>query len=101
MKVLITSGSTWIKIDDIRIITNRFTGKTGLFLARKIHEAGHTVTLLTNPHCLNIKKGKSVILYRYFDEFENQVVKLLKHNKYDAIIHMAAVSDYRLKNTSR
>ncbi len=34
MKVLVTAGSTWTKIDDVRIITNRFTGKTGLGLAQ-------------------------------------------------------------------
>ena len=35
MKVLITGGATWIKIDVVRIITNIFTGKTALFLAKE------------------------------------------------------------------
>ncbi len=97
MKVLITTGATWVKIDDIRIITNRFTGKTGLFLAEKFMQKGHSVTLLANLHCLNVKKSKNISSYRYFDEFDKQIVKLLKSKRYDAIIHMAAVSDYRIK----
>jgi phosphopantothenoylcysteine synthetase/decarboxylase len=97
MKVLITAGATWIKIDDVRIIANRFTGKTGLFLADRLKQKGHAVTLLVNPHCLGLKKGKDTFIYHYFEEFDKQVTALLKKKRYDAIIHMAAVSDYRLK----
>jgi phosphopantothenoylcysteine synthetase/decarboxylase len=97
MRVLITAGATWIKIDDIRIIANRFTGKTGLFLAEKFMQKNHSVTLLANPHCLNIEKKKNIITYCYFNEFDKQITKLLKRKRFDVIIHMAAVSDYRLK----
>ena len=39
MKVLITAGATWVKIDDVRIITNRFTVNTGLYLAKEPRES--------------------------------------------------------------
>ena len=105
MKVLITAGSTWSKVDDVRILTNRFTGKTGLGLAQGLKNKGHSVTLLINPHCLGeaipsgvIKiKGLKVISYRYFEEFKKEVSKAIKKQRYDAIIHSAAVSDYKLK----
>jgi len=100
-RILITAGSTWVKVDDVRILANRFTGKTGLYLAEKLKEKGHSVVLLANPHCLCKVKGVRIVSFRYFDEFKKQVVKILKENNFDAIIHTAAVSDYKLKNIYR
>jgi len=105
MRVLVTAGSTWSKVDDVRILTNRFTGKTGLHLAQGLKKKGHSVTLLVNPHCLGEAiplgvgkiKGLKVISYRYFDEFKSEVSKAIKKQRYDAIVHNAAVSDYKLK----
>ncbi len=104
MKVLVTAGSTWAKIDDVRIITNRFTGKTGLCLDQGLKRKGHSVTLLINPHCLGEAiplgvgkiKGLRVIPYYYFEEFKKEVTKTIKKQNYDVIIHNAAVSDYKL-----
>ena len=96
MKILITAGASWIKVDDVRVFTNRFTGKTGLYLAKELKEKGHSITLLINPHCLGKVDGFKVIYYKYFDEFKKTIIKLLKKKKYDLIIHSAALSDYRL-----
>lgn len=97
MRVLVTAGSTWSKVDDVRILTNRFTGKTGLYLAQGLKKKGHSVTLLANPHCLGRVEGLRVIPYSYFDEFKERVVKAAGSRRYGAIIHSAAVSDYSLK----
>ena len=97
MRVLITAGSTWVKVDDVRILTNHFTGKTGLYLAKGLKRKGHSVTLLINPHCVGKVKGLKVIPYQYFEEFKWEVAKAIKKQRYDAIIHNAAVSDYKLK----
>lgn len=100
-RILITAGSTWVKIDDVRILANRFTGKTGLYLAQKLKEKGHSVVLLANPHCLCKAKGIKIVPFRYLIEFKKQVIKILKENNFDAIIHTAAVSDYKLKNVHK
>ena len=105
MKVLVTAGSTWVKVDDVRILTNRFTGKTGLYLAQGLKRKGHSVTLLVNPHCLGEAipsgvgpiKSLKIHSYHYFEDFKKLISKVLKVKCYDAIIHMAAVSDYRVK----
>lgn len=99
MKILITAGATWVKIDAVRILTNRFTGKTGLYLAKQLKEKGHSVMLLINPHCIGKVSEVKYIYYHYFDEFKSKISQALKKNSYDAIIHMAAVSDYKLKNS--
>ena len=99
MRVLVTAGSTWVKVDDVRILTNRFTGKTGLYLAQGLKRKGHSVTLLVNSHCIGKVKSCKVIPYRYFEEFKREVSKAIKKQRYDAIIHSAAVSDYKLKRS--
>jgi phosphopantothenoylcysteine decarboxylase/phosphopantothenate--cysteine ligase len=103
MKILITAGATWVKVDEVRILTNKFTGKTGLYLAKDLKKKKHKVTVLINPHCVDLSKEKGIRFekYHYFDEFKSKANDLLKKNHFDAIIHMAAVSDYRIKNTSK
>jgi len=98
MKILITAGATWVKVDEARILTNRFTGKTGLFLARELKNKGHKVTLLINPHCTGKISGVKAVYYRYLDEFVRAVDKALEKERFDMIIHTAAVSDYKLKS---
>ena len=97
MKILITAGATWVRLDAVRILTNHFSGATGLYLAKDLKKKGHSVTLLVNPHCLEPIKGLKYFHYHYFAEFKDKVIKLLKNRKYDVIIHTAAVSDYKLK----
>ena len=102
MKILITAGSTWVKIDAVRILTNRFTGRTGVALARALAQKKHRVTLLVNPHCVSKElKGLLVEKFYYFTEFKQKIISLLKKQKFDLIIHTAAVSDYVLPNPGK
>ncbi len=96
--MLVTAGPTWIKIDEVRILTTVFTGATGLFIARRLRDKGCDVTLVVNNHALGeIKeKGIRVVPFRYFDELKQVVKCELAGKKYDAVIHSAAVSDYKL-----
>lgn len=97
MKILITAGPTWVKIDQVRILTTVFTGRTGLYLAEQFKKHGDDVTLVINPHCLGEISGFRIINFNYFNDFKEKITQDLKKNKYDAIIHSAAVSDYNLK----
>ena len=99
IKILITAGPTWTKLDDVRILTNIFTGRTGVNIAKALREKGAAVTLFFNPHCIgkNETAGLKTVCFRYYDEFKEKVVKELKDKKYDVIIHTAAVSDYKPK----
>jgi phosphopantothenate---cysteine ligase (CTP) len=99
MQILVTAGATWAKVDDVRILTNVFTGSTGIFLAEALAQK-HKVTLLVNPHCFSgkvIAKGCRVVPFSYFNQFKSEVIRELTTGKYDVIIHSAAVSDYFLK----
>ncbi|MDD5070884.1 MAG: phosphopantothenoylcysteine decarboxylase [Candidatus Omnitrophica bacterium] len=101
MKILVTAGATWVKIDDVRVITNIFTGRTGLALAEHFKKRKHKVTLLINPARISRQelKGFTVVPYFYYDEFKREVESQLKNKQFDLIVHTAAVSDYKLKKS--
>ena len=82
MRVLITSGPTWVPIDDVRVISNHSTGKMGRELAQAFLKAGAKVTLLEGPIA--------------FDELQRRLKTELKKNV-QVVVHAAAVSDYELK----
>lgn len=99
-RILITAGPTWIKVDDVRVITTIFSGNTGIFLAKNFKKNGLRVTLMVNsPHLDKAGlKGIKVVPFRYFEEFKDKITKELKGCCYDTIIHSAAVSDYKMAN---
>lgn len=98
MNLLVTAGPTWVKIDEVRVLTTVFTGRTGLFIAKSLAKRGHKVTLIVNSHCLGAIKEKNVktVNFRYFGELKDALRCQLRKNKYSAVIHSAAVSDYIL-----
>lgn len=102
MKILITAGPTWVRIDEVRVLTTIFTGNTGFYLAHEFAKAGHQVTLIVNPHCFCSRRSDPAVRmvpFRYFEELKQAITKELRARKYDAIIHSAAISDYTLKDT--
>jgi len=101
MKVLITAGSTQTPIDKVRAITNIFRGQTGTNIAEHFFNQGSYVTLLTsNPDivpwllCRSIYRFKLVVFHTFDQLAEIMEEKITKGN-YDAIIHSAAISDYK------
>ena len=101
-KVLITAGSTWVKIDAVRVLTNIFTGRTGVELARALQKTGCDVTILVNPHCLPRElSGLNAVEFHYYDEFKRKISSLLGNKRFDAIIHTAAISDYFLPHPAK
>lgn len=98
--ILVTAGSTWIKIDSVRVITNIFKGKIGLTIAKLAADMGANVTLLLGSS-LDISNytppaNLRIVRFRYFDELDNLITRELKEKKFDAVIHSAAVSDFKL-----
>lgn len=95
-RILITAGPTWVPIDGVRVISNTASGKTGILLAEALQSCGAKVTLLLGPQeacCLN--KKIRIISFKFFDELKKLIQQQLRLNKYDIVIHSAAVSDYR------
>ena len=98
-KMLITAGSTAMPIDKVRILTNIFRGRTGENIARAAAGAGWQVTLLSSAptarECTDhplLKRRR----YRTYDELAALMESEIVNNRYDAIVHSAAVGDFRL-----
>ncbi len=100
MNLLVTAGNTLVPIDRVRGITNVFTGRTGAGIARCAADRGHAVQLLTShPETAGAARpGASslvVLPYKTFDDLGSAMQQAVTAGSLDAIIHCAAVSDYR------
>ncbi len=94
-KILITSGGTKENIDGVRFIANMSTGKTGAALADKFFLLGCEPTVLISSGAAKPEMPLNVKEYAEFEELKNLLIKELSENEYDAVIHLAAVSDYK------
>jgi len=94
-KILITSGPTWVAIDDVRVISNIATGQTGILLAKELVRLGARVTLLLGPvdNCCLDKKIR-LLRFKFFKDLKDILKRELTSKKFDFIIHNAAVSDF-------
>jgi phosphopantothenate-cysteine ligase/phosphopantothenoylcysteine decarboxylase/phosphopantothenate--cysteine ligase len=100
MNILVTAGNTQTPIDRVRCITNVFTGRTGAQIATEAHRRGHSVTLLTShPEVLGdfAPAGNwSVRSYRTFDDLRLAMTELVPGDRFDVLVHAAAVSDFEV-----
>ncbi len=92
-KILISSGGTQEKIDDIRVITNKSTGQTAAFIADAFIENGFDVTYLVGENAKRPMLDCHVIPYTDFKSLD-QVLDQNLLNQHHVFIHTAAVSDY-------
>lgn len=95
--VLITAGPTYEKIDPVRFIGNRSSGKMGFALARAAVRRGAEVTLVSGPTSLETPSGVRRIDIESAAEMFDTVRR--EHEKNRVIIMAAAVSDFRPAKT--
>ena len=96
--VVITAGPTAEKIDPIRVISNRSSGKTGYAIAQAAHEAGAVVTLISGPTVLASPYGVSRINVESARDMHTAVMNSI--NGADLFISVAAVADWYVSNAS-
>ena len=91
-KILVIGGATAESIDDIRIITNRSSGKTAIALANNAFERGAHVELW---YGYSKEKVPSYLSAKNFETVED-LLNLLNNNNlnFDVIIICAAIADY-------
>ncbi|HOK04411.1 MAG TPA: bifunctional phosphopantothenoylcysteine decarboxylase/phosphopantothenate--cysteine ligase CoaBC [Victivallales bacterium] len=99
MKVLISAGPTREKIDPIRFISNRSSGKMGYALAEAALKAGNEVILVSGVVNIPPPDGVKLICIESAKEMSRQMKKYAKIA--DIIIMAAAVADYRPKHISK
>ena len=95
-KIIITAGGTTEKIDEVRSIANRSSGKMGIALAEECYLRGADILLF---RAKNSVKPRYLIKENIFETTED-LYSLIKKNikNTDIIFHVAAVSDFKVEN---
>jgi phosphopantothenoylcysteine decarboxylase / phosphopantothenate---cysteine ligase len=93
-RVLITSGGTIEKIDNVRAITNTSTGKTGAQLAQILFSSGANIDFLSSINGAKPDCDFNQYDFTDFKSLQKQLMDLLNENQYDMIVHCAAISDF-------
>ena len=96
--VLITAGPTREKIDPVRYLTNRSSGRMGYALAEAALRRGARVLLVTGPTSLTPPGAAEVTRVESTEEMRDAVLTLLEQAT--IVIKTAAVSDYRPKKAA-
>jgi phosphopantothenoylcysteine decarboxylase/phosphopantothenate--cysteine ligase len=91
--LLITAGPTREKIDPVRYLTNRSSGRMGYALAEAASRRGARVLLVSGPTSLTPPGAAEVTRVESTDEMRDAVLRLLPQAS--VVIKTAAVSDYR------
>ena len=92
LKVLVTAGPTVERIDPVRYITNRSTGKMGYAIAEAARDRGAEVTLVSGPVQLAPPAGVDVVSVTSSAELCAAVLEL--GPAMDVVIQAAAPADF-------
>jgi phosphopantothenoylcysteine decarboxylase/phosphopantothenate--cysteine ligase len=96
--VLLTAGPTREKIDPVRYLTNRSSGRMGYALAESALRRGARVLLISGPTSLTPPSAAEVTRVESAEEMRDAVMNLLPQAT--IVIKTAAVSDYRPKSAA-
>lgn len=101
-KILITAGGTSEPIDPVRLVSNTSSGETGLKIAQHLSDEFAVILLgsesmkakvLAQTNSQSLKLAE-VVYFKSFKDLELKLSQLLASNNYEAVVHLAAVSDY-------
>ena len=91
-KVLISVGATFEKIDEVRGITNKSSGKMGVEIAKEAFIRGADVTLIKGKMTATVPNIFNVVNVESTNEMRDIVLEQVKNH--DIFISAAAVSDF-------
>lgn len=92
-RVLVTSGPTEEPLDDVRVLTNRSSGKMGAAVARAALLMGAEVTVVAGPQRAPLPLRANVVRVRTAQQMLDAAMRHAKGA--DLIVGVAAVADYR------
>ncbi len=91
LRVLVTAGGTREPIDEVRVISNRSSGKMGRAIAREAYRCGAEVTVVA----ANVEveePGVRWVGVETYEEMEEATTRLAAHA--DVLLMAAAISDF-------
>jgi phosphopantothenoylcysteine decarboxylase / phosphopantothenate---cysteine ligase len=96
--LLITAGPTQEKVDPVRYLTNRSSGRMGYAIAEAAVRRGARVLLVSGPTAITAPAAAEVTRVGTAEEMLAAVLKLLPESS--VVIKTAAVADFRPKATA-
>lgn len=96
-KIIVTAGGTIEKIDDVRFITNRGSGKMGAALAEECYLRGADILLLRSNHAVQPRYLIKEKTFQTAEELNSLVKENIKNT--DIFFQTAAVSDFKVGQT--
>lgn len=97
-KVVVTAGPTRERIDPVRFITNRSSGKMGYAVAEAARDAGASVVIVSGPVSVPTPAGVQRIDVESAEQMMQAVLAQVADA--DIFIAAAAVSDYRMREVA-
>ncbi len=98
LNILVTAGPTVERIDPVRYITNRSTGKMGYAIAEAARDRGAAVTLVSGPTNIDRPKGINFIGIESSKELCGEVTR--EAQAADMVIQAAAPADFTPETVS-
>ncbi len=98
-KILVTAGATSEEIDPVRVITNKSSGKMGVYIAEEAFLRGADVTLVRGANAVEPQYHFKDIKINNVRELFNEIKKNIKDK--NVMVHAAAVSDFMVNNRAK
>lgn len=95
MRALVTAGPTLERIDPVRIITNRGSGRTGAYVARELLARGAEVAVVAGPAAVEMPRGARVVRVETTEEMVEAAARLLDEFRPDFAVATASPADFR------
>ncbi|MGL5074826.1 MAG: phosphopantothenoylcysteine decarboxylase, partial [Waterburya sp.] len=95
LPILVTGGPTPVPIDNIRRLTNRFTGRLGAYIAEELYFRGANVQLIHGQSSYSPPSYLPHQIVTSYDEYVTAVMTELQQKQYQFGIFSAAVADYQ------
>ena len=92
LRLLVTAGPTRERIDPIRYVSNRSSGRMGFALAEAARDRGASVTLLAGPTAVPRPTGVRVVPFETADDLHAALVR--EFPDCDGLAMAAAVADF-------
>ena len=100
-RILVTAGDTYELIDEVRRVTHMGTGRLGSLIADEFIRQGAEVTYLCGETSMRpTEKVRKTVEITGVMELLKAMDELLDEEKYDALIHSMAVSDYTVRGVT-
>ncbi len=93
--ILVTGGPTRVPIDNVRLLTNRFTGRLGAYITEELYLRGAKVKLIHGQGSYSPPDYLPQQIVTTYEEYLQEVIRTLQQHRYRFGIFSAAVADYQ------